>query len=151
MQSEVRYLGHIVSADGAATDPEKVTVVKDWPRPTRIKQLQAFLGTVGYYRQYLPDFATIAQPLHRLTSKETEWTWGEAEQYSLKQLKGRLVAAPILGYPDPSKQYILDTDASGYGVGAVLSQEQEGKEWVIAFYSKTLHRKKTIASLDESC
>ena len=138
LQSEVRYLGHIVSANGVATDPEKVAAVKDWPTPTGIKQLQAFLGTVGYYRQYLPDFATIAQPLHRLTSKETEWTWGEAEQCSFEQLKGRLVTAPVLGYPDPSKQYILDTDASGYGVGAVLSQEQEGKERVIAFYSKTL-------------
>ena len=68
---EVRYLGHIVSSAGVATDPEKVTTVKDWPRPQGIKQLQAFLGTVGYYRQYVPEFATIAQPLHRLTNKET--------------------------------------------------------------------------------
>ena len=70
LQPEVRYLGHIVSATGVATDPEKVVAVKEWPRPQGIKQLQAFLGTVGYYRQYIPGFGTVAQPLHRLTSKE---------------------------------------------------------------------------------
>ena len=74
LQPEVRYLGHIVSSAGVATDPEKVTAVKDWQRPQGVKQLQAFLGTVGYYRQYVFEFATIVQPLHRLTNKETEWT-----------------------------------------------------------------------------
>ena len=66
------------------TDPKDVTLVKAWPRPIGKKQLQAFLGTVGYYRQYLPVFVTVAQPLHRVTSKNTEWTWDEAEQYSLE-------------------------------------------------------------------
>ena len=102
LQPEVRYLGHIVSSTGVATDPEKVTAVKDWPRPQGVKQLQAFLGTVGYYRQYVPEFATIAQPLHRLTSKEAEWQWREAEQESFEELKRRLVSAPVLGYPDPT-------------------------------------------------
>ena len=61
---------------GVATDPEKVAAVEEWPKPQGVKQLQAFLGTVGYYGQYIPRFATIAQPLHRLTSKEVEWSWG---------------------------------------------------------------------------
>ena len=138
LQSEVRYLGHIVSATGVATDPEKVVAVKEWPRPQGIKQLQAFLGTVGYYRQYIPGFATIAQPLHRLTSKEADWSWEEAEQNSFELLQQKLMTAPVLGYPDPNQTYILDTDASGFGVGAVLSQEQGGVERVIAYYSKTL-------------
>ena len=100
--------------------------------------MQAFLGTVGNYRQYIPSFATIAQPLHRLTSKEVEWSWEEAEQNSFELLQQKLVTAPVLGYPDPSQTYILDTDASGFGVGAVLSQEQQGVERVVAYYSKTL-------------
>ena len=127
----MRYLGHIGSSAGVATDPEKVTAVKTWPKPQGVKQLQAFLGTVGYYRQYVPEFATIAQPLHRLTNKETERIWRDAEQNSFDELKLRLVSAPVLGYPDPTQTYILDTDASGFEVGAVLSQEQEGRERVI--------------------
>ena len=141
-----------MSATGVATVPEKVVAVKEWPWPQGIKQLQAFLGTVGYYRQYIPRFATIAQPLHRLTSKEAEWSWEEAEQNSFELLQQKLMTAPVLGYPDPNQTYILDTDASGFGVGAVLSQEQEGVERVIAYYSKTLSppQKEITASPDVS-
>ena len=74
LQLEVRYLGLIVSVTGVATDPEKVAAVKDWPRPQGIKQLQAFLKTLGYYRQHIKGFTTVAQPLHRLTSKEVGWS-----------------------------------------------------------------------------
>ena len=138
LQTRVKYLGHLVSPDGIATDPEKVEAIKEWPPPTCVKELQAFLGTAGYYRQYLPDFATVAKPLHHLVSKGVEWTWKEDAQRAFDELRQRLVGAPILGYPDPSLQYILDTDASDMGVGAVLSQVQEGRERVVAYYSKTL-------------
>ena len=74
--------------------------------------------------------------MHRLTGKEADWSWGEAEQNSFELLQQKLVSAPVLRYPDPSQTYIMDTDASAFGVGAVLSQEQV--ERVIAYYSKTL-------------
>ena len=138
LQTEVRYLGHLVSAEGIATDPEKVEAIREWPRPTCVRELQAFLGTAGYYRQYLPDFATVARPLHHLTSKGVDWRWTEEAQVAFDELRRRLIGAPVLGYPDPSLQYILDTDASDVGVGAVLSQIQEGQEKVVAYYSKTL-------------
>ena len=138
LQEEVRYLGHIVSADGIATDPEKIAAIKNWPTPQNLKQLQAFLGTAGYYRQYLPEFATVAKPLHQLTSKGAEWIWDSEAQAAFEELRQRLTAAPILGYPDPRLEYILDTDASDVGVGAVLSQIQQGQERVIAYFSKTL-------------
>ena len=138
LQTKVRYLGHIVSAAGIATDPEKIEAIENWPPPENIKQLQAFLGTAGYYRQYLPEFATVARPLHQLTSKGVEWKWDEEEQEAFEELRMRLTTAPVLGYPDPKLTYILDTDASDVGVGAVLSQIQEGSERVIAYYSKTL-------------
>jgi hypothetical protein len=77
LQPSVRYLGHIVSQDGVSTDPNKTEAVAKWPTPRDVKQLQAFLGTVGYYRQYVPDFATIARPLHALTAKGTPWKWNE--------------------------------------------------------------------------
>ena len=73
LQAKVQYLGHVVSADGISTDPEKIEAVRDCPPPSDLKELQAFLGTVGYYRQYLADFATIAKPLTVLTSKGTPW------------------------------------------------------------------------------
>ena len=94
---------------------------------------------VGYYRQYIEDFATKAKPLSRLTSKGVPWLWDEEAQTSFNRLRTDMVTAPILGYPDPKRTYILDTDASGVGVGAVLSQEQDGKERVIAYYSKPCH------------
>ena len=137
-KKEVRYLGHVVSSEGVSTDPEKVEAVKEWQSPTSQKDLQSFLGLAGYYRQYIPDFSTIAKPLSHLTSKDTEWEWNEECQQAFEALKCKLVEAPVLGYPDPVLPYILDTDASAVGVGAVLSQVQDGKERVIAYFSKTL-------------
>ena len=138
LQPNVRYLGHVVRATKVATYPEIVAAVKKWPKPQGVKQLQAFLQTVGYYRQYIPGFATIAQPLHSLTSKEVDWSWEEAEQNFFELLQQKLMTAPVLGYPDPGQIYILDTNASGFGIEAILSQEQEGVERVIAYYSNTL-------------
>ena len=100
--------------------------------------MQAFLGTVGYYRQYIQDFATIAKPLTVLTGREFPWKWDDETQQSFDNLRQILCQAPVLGYPEPKLQYILDTDASDVGVGGVLSQVQNGKERVIAYYSKTL-------------
>ena len=74
LKRKVRYLRHIVSEEGVATEPAKVDAVRDWPIPTQLKGLQAFLGTVGYYRQYIADFATVARPLTVLTSKDTSWS-----------------------------------------------------------------------------
>ena len=137
-QEEVRYLGHVVSAAGVTTDPDKIRDVQGWTPPTTVKELQAFLGLAGYYRQYVPQFSTIAKPLHRLVGKEVEWEWTQECQEAFDALKCGLVEAPVLGYPDPKLPYILDTDASAVGVGAVLSQIQDGKERVISYYSKTM-------------
>ena len=98
----------------------------------------AFLGTVGYYRQYIEDYATLAKPLTVLTGKGIKWSWDSAAQGAFSELKRRIVEAPVLGYPDPRLSYVFDTDASDVGVGAVLSQVQDGQERVIAYYSKTL-------------
>ena len=104
----------------------------------QLKELQAFLGTVGYYRQHIAAFATIARPLSRLTSKGVAWNWNEEEQGAFELLKARLLSAPILGYPEADGEYILDMDASAHGIGGVLSKKQKGQERVIAYYSKTL-------------
>jgi len=80
------------------------------------------LGLVGYYRQYIPGFAGVAQPLNWLTAKGVRWQWTQEEQQAFDHLKKRLMETPILPYPDPAKEYILDTDVSNHSVEAVLSQ-----------------------------
>jgi len=126
LRPEVKYLGHIVGRNGVATDPEKVRAIQDWVTPQDLTGLRAFLGLVGYYRQYIPDFAGIAQPLNRLTAKGVTWQWSPVKQRAFNRLKSCLLEAPVLVYPDPALEYILDTDASDQNVGAVLSQVQEG-------------------------
>ena len=100
-----------------------------------MKGLQAFLG---YYCQYLPDFATVAKPLTRLVSGDNSWVWETEKQTAFQRLKDGLLSAPVLEHPDLKLPYILDTDMSAVGVGAVFFQIQEGGERVIANYSKTL-------------
>ena len=101
------------------------TVVSHEPQ-----EVKSFLGFVGYYRRFCPDFATIARPLNVLSSKEVRFQWGVEEETAFQQLKTLLIEAPVLTYPDPSRQYILDTDASNEAAGAVLSQMVEGEERV---------------------
>ena len=129
-QREVHYLGHVVSQHGIATDPAKISAVKDWKTTRCTQEVKSFLGSVGYYRRFCPDFATISRPLNVLNSKETKFQWGVPEETAFQRLKTLLVEAPVLTYPDPSRQYILDTDASNEAAGAVLSQMVEGEECV---------------------
>ena len=136
-QREVNYLGHVVSQEGVATDPEKVEAVRNWPQPKCIQEVRSFLGFVGYYRRFCPDFATTARPLNVLTSKDTPFRWEQEEEDAFRQLKTQMMEAPVLTYPDPSRPYILDTDASNEAAGGVLSQEVDGVERVVAYYSKT--------------
>lgn len=138
LQRKVKFLGHIVSVEGVATDLGKVSDVESRPTPRNIKELKAFLGTVAYYHLYIEDFATIAHPLTRLTCKDTPWDWDPETIRAFQLFKDWLTSAPILGYPDPKFPYILDKNSSNEALGAVLSQVQEGKERVIAFYSKTM-------------
>lgn len=134
-RSEVKYLGHVVSSEGVATDPAKVEAIANWAQPGCDTELKAFLGTVGYYRRFVPDFATIAKPLNQLCGKLTPYLWTEECEDAFQKLKAAMTKSPVLNYPDPALPFILDTDASQWGVGAVLSQERDG-ERVVAYFSK---------------
>ena len=136
--TQVKYLGHVVSEQGVSTDPDKCASVASWPTPSNLSEVRSFLGHVGYYRQFVPNFASIARPLTMLTHKGTPFEWGDAQSEAFARLRDALLTAPILGYPDHQLQYILDTDASAFGLGAVLSQIQDGKERVIGYFSKTM-------------
>lgn len=153
-QHEVKYLGHIVSAAGVATDPDKISVVTKWQRPTTVRELQSFLGFASYYRRFVEGFSKMAAPLHGLIAetlggKHKSRThgkcllsekWNEQCEQAFQLLKQRLVSAPVLGYADFAKPFILEIDASHAGLGAVLSQELDGQRRPIAFASRGLRR-----------
>ena len=110
-----------------------------WPTPTSQRELQQFLGLASYYRCFIQDFATLVHPLHKLTEKNHPFNWTPDCQNAFSTLRHRLVSAPILVFPDFTKTFILDTDANGYGLGAMLSQvRDEEKEAVVAYASRVL-------------
>lgn len=135
---QVSYLGHIISANGVKADPSKVEAVRGWPVPRNQTEVRSFLGLASYYRRFIKSFAEIARPLHQLTEKGRKFHWGDDCQRAFLTLKSCLTSAPVLAYPDPLKQFILDTDASDVGIGAVLSQVEGGMERVVAYASRSL-------------
>lgn len=139
-QTKVSYLGHIVSGEGVAVDPDKIHVVQQWPAPSDKHQLRSFLGLCSYYRRYVKMFGDMAKPLTRLTEEGRSFSWDEECQEAFDTLKKQLTSTPILGYPLPEGKFILDTDASNVGIGAVLSQLQDGRERVLGYFSKTLSK-----------
>ncbi|GBN91988.1 Retrovirus-related Pol polyprotein from transposon 412 [Araneus ventricosus] len=132
---EVTYLGHVISAEGVKTDPGKIKAVVDWPRPDKIHDLRSFLGLCTYYRRFVKNFSTIARPLHKLTEAKSNFNWTDECEKSFNSLKQALTSSPILTYPRTDKDFILDTDASNEGIGAVLSQNTGNEERVIAYTS----------------
>ena len=139
-RDEVLYLGHVVSRHGVATDPTKTDKVSKWPAPNSVKEVQQFLGLASYYRRFVRNFAVIAKPLYRLTERGRQFQWTKECSEAFAVLKHRLTTSPVLSYPDFAKPFILDTDASYDGIGAVLSQQHEGKEVVVAYASRTLSK-----------
>ena len=140
LSRETEFLGHVVSARGVATNPAKVAAVQEWPTPENVGELRSFLGLASYYRRFVKDFATLASPLHRLTDKDRPFVWDTSCTTAFQQLKTALTEAPVLAYPVPQQPFIVDTDASNVGVGAVLSQVEAGSERVVAYFSRALSR-----------
>jgi len=148
----VVYVGHQVSSEGIAPDPDKIACIRDWPTLKTPEDVRRFLGFAGYYRKFVKDFAKIAAPLSSLMpapmkkkrgKKKTEssqrpWTWGEAEERAFNALKSALSTPPVLGYADFTRPFELHTDASALGLGAVLYQNQNGVSKVIAYASRSL-------------
>ena len=140
-QKEVRFLGHVISENGIATDPEKTAVIATWPVPESKKNIQQFLGLANYYRRFIKDFGTTAKPLQRLLEKNIAFEWTQQCQGAFDHLRKCLMTTPILAFPDHSRHFMLDTDASDTGIGAILSQVQDdGGEAVIAYASRSLSR-----------
>jgi len=137
----IAFLGHIVGRNGISPDPAKVEKIMNFPEPTNLKELRGALGLFSYYRKFVKDFSRIAKPLLMLLKKDTPFEWNTKQQNAFDYLKKKLMEAPILQYPDFSKPFLIYTDASGTGLGAVLSQlNDEEKECVIAYASRSLNK-----------
>eukprot|EP00731_Ephydatia_muelleri_P002128 Em0001g2128a len=141
LQRNVKYLGHLVGVDGLQVDPDKVGKVASWPVPQSAQQVQQFLGFANYYRRFIQGFAEVAKPLHRLTEHAVNFSWTAECQEAFENLRSRLTRAPILAFPDYTLPFVLDTDASDLGIGAVLSQVSSlGQEQVVAYGSRLLSK-----------
>jgi transposase InsO family protein len=167
-KKEIEYLGYIISREGITPNNKKIDCVKNYPEPKNPKELGSFLGLASYYRKFVRAFAEIAHPLTALTKKKAIWKWEEEERDAFNCIKQRLVTRPVLSYPDFTREFIIYTDASGYGIGAVLAQmqpfppseytdgtdeastqEKHDREVVIAYTSKHLKDKEANRSTTE--
>ena len=140
LRREVSYLGHVISEHGVLPDKTKTRVIENFPVPRNAKQLKSFLGLMSYYRRFIPRFSTIASPLHQLLKLDVPYEWTDAQERAFRSLQSRLISPPILRYPDYTRKFILTTDASNEGVGAILSQGEIGKDYPVAFASRSLNK-----------
>ena len=139
-----------MSWKGISTNPKKVEAVTKWPTPKTVYDVRSFLGFVGYYRRFIKDFSKISKPIREVitglenqskrTTKKTLIEWTEAANSAFETLKELCTSTPILAYPDYQLPFVLHTDSSSEGLGAVLYQKQEGKLRVIAYASKSVSK-----------
>jgi hypothetical protein len=166
-KNKIDYLSYIDSIAGIAPNTEKMESITSYPEPTNQKELGSFLGLASYYRKFVRAFAEKAHPLTALTKKSAQWKWGLEERDAFNCIKQCLTTRPNLGYPDFTREFVIYTDASGYGIGAVLAQMQASalpdtsetseadssetgdREVVIAYTSKHLSEREAKWSITE--
>ncbi|KAI5639559.1 reverse transcriptase (RNA-dependent DNA polymerase) domain-containing protein [Phthorimaea operculella] len=151
-RNELKYLGFIVNSQGLQTDPDKVKAILDIPVPKTAKDVKKFLGTVSWYRRFVPNLSTLATPLNKLTSthkKAPPFKWTPEAESAFNSNIQALVSTPILACPDFTKPFAVHCDASSFGIGAMLTQEFDGIEKPIAYMSKSLTHPQRNYSITE--
>ena len=138
LRESVEYLGHLITAEGLKPNPKQVEAVVRFP--SSVTSFRQSLGLTSYYRRFIDRFAKVAAPLHALTQKDISFNWTEDCEQAFEMLKKKITESPILSYPDFSLDFVLETDACGQGLGAVLSQRKEGSSTLhpVAFASRSL-------------
>jgi hypothetical protein len=138
-QTEVEYLGMIISEGSVRMDDAKVQAVSEWPTPRNLRDVRSFVGFANFYRRFIQDFSKIVRPLHDLTKKDVPFSWGTAQKLAFDTLKKAFVSKPILALWEPHRRTRLEVDASGYATGGVISQEGDDGLWhPVAFRSESL-------------
>lgn len=142
-KTSLKFLGYIVGNNSLSTDPDKVSTMVNYPRPTTVTEVKRFVGLCSWYRRFLKDFSTLVAPITALmkgSKKNDKIPWSDEAEEAFLKIKQALVSAPILSQPDFSKEFTIQCDASNVGLGGVLTQVLEGEERVIAYASRTLSR-----------
>jgi transposase InsO family protein len=137
-RKEVRYLGYILNAEGLRPDPEKIAAIVNYPAPKKVRDVRRLLGMASFYRRFISNFSEITTPISDLLKKGRKFSWTEEAHRSFLELKSRLVEAPILCSPDFGLPFSVEVDSSDFGVGAILSQQVDGTDRVISYFSHKL-------------
>jgi hypothetical protein len=135
---EVSYLGYLITADGLKPDPRRVSKIIEMQLPADQKALMRFIGAMSYYRRFIPNFSKTASILHRMIESKEKFAWNDDAKVAFEKLKHHLVEAPILIYPNFNEQFYIETDASDYAIGAILTQKKQRKSHPIAYASRHL-------------
>ncbi|KAH7556717.1 reverse transcriptase [Bipolaris maydis] len=131
---ETEFLGFIISTEGVKMNPKKIQTVQEWPKPNTVKDVQSFLGFANYYRKFIKDYSKITAPLTEITKKEIGFKWEQEHQEAFDRIKQIFLEAPVLEMYSPQRPTRVETDASDYALGAVLSQQCTDKKWRPVFY-----------------
>ena len=139
-RSRVNFLGYIISPEGVEMDQEKIRTVVEWEVPDSVKGVQSFLGFANFYRRFIEGYSMLTCPLTDLTKQSEKFFWSDECGCAFEELKQRFTSAPILRYYDPELHCIIECDASDFAIGAVLSQEFEGRLHPVAFHSRKMNK-----------
>ena len=151
-QREIQFLGHVINEEGVSPCPEKTRAIISIPTPTSIKSAISFVKMAEYYRNHIPNFSTLAQPLFDLSRKNAKFTWGPNQQHAFDQIKHSLVNEPLLQFPNSELPFIIQVDASDYGIGAVLMQNSGDGDKPVAFMSQKLnHQQRNWNTTEKEC
>ncbi|UYV79808.1 K02A2.6-like [Cordylochernes scorpioides] len=148
----IRVFGHLVDSKGIYPDPEKIEAIAKFPTPKSITDVRSFIGLCSYYRRFIENFAEKAAPLHEVLKKDNKFTWNSDQQDAFDSLKKALMSEPVPAYFEEQLPTELHTDASGYGIGAVLVQINDGKERPVGYASRTLSKaEKNYSTTEREC
>lgn len=149
---ELRYLGYCVNSSGLLVDPDKIEAILRIPSPKNVKEVRQIVGLASWYRRFIPAFSTVCDPLTKLTRKNVPFQWDDTCEEALNRLKQYLVSAPILACPDFDIPFIVETDASDFGLGAVLVQRHNDEEKVICYLSRSLTKQeRKYSAVEKEC
>lgn len=151
-QQQIQFLGHEIDEQGIRPCPEKTRAILNLPVPNSIKSAMSFVKMAEYYRNHIPNFSTLAQPLFDLTKKNSRFHWEQEQQQAFDQIKKLLVNRPLLHFPDSNRIFIIQVDASDYGIGAVLMQNVDQSDKPVAYMSQKLnHQQRNWNTTEKEC
>jgi hypothetical protein len=150
--SETKVLGHIISSAGVRPDPDKVAAMANYPRPRTVKDVRKFLGLTSWYRRFIKGYAHVVRPLNRLLELTHKWKWEEDCETAFNLLKQLITSSPIMAAPDFSKPFVVQTDASATGLGAMLFQESDVGKVIIQYASRSLSKtEQKYSTVEREC